>query len=137
MWPRQTAETRSQRLRSRLSQRKRLLPAVLSARILDDGETLEFDLTSTWVDALELLRLAKAFEADRELRSNDLKHSVGALLAQAPGTFMEFWEELEKRAVEGDPETSTRALVSEIRGRLERCRADPLLALGRNALWAQ
>jgi uncharacterized protein HemY len=64
-----------------------------------------------------------------------LRQSVAGFLEEARGPFIEFWEELEGRAIEGDGESSARALVGELRGRLQRCRIDLLLASGRNALW--
>lgn len=135
IWPKQSAATQSQRMRGRLSQRKQRLPTALVDTILDDGESLEFDLTGCWVDALEVLRLSHECGADPELKSDALLQAVARLVRDSNGPFLAFWEEQERKAVEGDDQPPTRALVEEVRGRVERARVDLLLSLGRNALW--
>jgi hypothetical protein len=112
-----------------------MLAPILADRILDDGEALEFDLDGCWVDAVELIRLSRESAGDPELRTSPLRTEVGAVLDVARGPFLEFWEELEARASEADSESVTQVVIDEVRGRLERCRVDLLLAMAKHSLW--
>ena len=133
IYPGQDPGTQDERMRSLIRHRKRGLPSAISDLILDDGKTLGFDLDNSVVDAYQLLAAAKECELDPELHSETLRQAVVRTLDRSQGRFLDFWEELVSSAT--GRRGGAEAVVFELRNRLDRARAELLLALGRNALW--
>jgi hypothetical protein len=119
--PRINSEEQGNRLRRRLSDMQRDLPAPLLECLVLEGRQVDFNLEGCAIDVLRLADLRHRLQASGEIPPPALvKEAEVALQVIGFGKFLPGWEEIEKRMTgakgsAGDTITEVRVSVSEDR----------------------